>query len=334
MVHGIALVGPYSVNDGAEIDSRAHADLARLINAAPDPITVQYYHFDATTFAANGGIVNAYQDGDTLRGTHMLNAAKDTTGEILENAEKFRANLCYSFEARNNDLVYEGPRGKRRIVGAKSLKWFALGRECGTTRGMNSKVRRETKIRRSRPMAKATVKQPTLAQLKSRYPETLGAFADAIRAETSATAENDQRVADLTAENEELTADRDAARSEADELKAEKAKADRIDAIQSQWAELIKEVDVTKLPDTDAGKRIAALEELDDAFLDSISGMEEADATSQLQTRIDTIENNLVVAETLSPTSPTNVPAGGVRAEGKVKTTNSAVADHLPADEF
>lgn len=301
-IHGVALIGPWSRNDGSEIDASAHSDFRDLINDSPDPFTVQYYHGAAKTFDSNGGIVNAYVDGGTLRGTHLLNSAKETTAEILENAEKFKANLCYSFESFERDLTYTKTANGRKITGAKGLRWFALGRECGTTRGMNKTIRGETM---------STAKKPTLEQLKAKYPEHFDTYADTVRAETSsvdALAEKDAKIADL---EDKLTE----AATEVALLKANEITRQRLFDLREQWSNLMEGVDIELLPDTDPGKRIAALAVIsDEEFAELAAKTDEADATKKLVERVDTIKNNLVIAETYrepkgETPKPTRLPA-------------------------
>lgn len=293
-IHGVALIGPRSRNDGVPFEKSSHQDFERVINSSPRPITVQFGHFSQPTFDENGGIVNAYRDGSILRGSHFLNPHKPTTKELLYNARHFKANQCYSVEAWESDLIYKDTGKGRSIVGAKGIKWFAVDRSCGTTDGMNQSLVREE----GHKMAARPTKPE---QIEKRYPELYANIVDKVRAETlaelndqvtsdSSVATLESRITDL----ESTVADK---QSEIDKLIAENEQRLRRDDLVEQWQEMIKDVDLSLLPDTEDGKKIAALGKLSDEELTVLASKAQELATGELQLRLATIKNNLTLAE-------------------------------------
>lgn len=292
-IHGVALIGPQSRNDGAKFSIDALRDFERIINSSPDPITVQFGHFQKPTFDENGGIVNAYLDGNVLRGSHFLNPFDtERTNRLIYNAAHFKSNQCYSVEVYENDLVYKDTGSGRSIVGAKGIKWFAVDRSCGTTDGMNKSLVREEKH-------KMPTKPVRPEQIERRYPHIYKQIVDKTRAEALAEV-TDQVVSEgalatLESKIEELQTSLSERQSEVDRLIAENEQRIRRDEVRQQWAELIKDVNLDLLPDTEEGKIIRALGELTD---EEIADLATGDSEKSLRIRLATIKNNLVMAET------------------------------------
>lgn len=320
-IHGVALIGPRSRNDGVPFEQSSHEDFERIINTSSRPVTVQFGHFAKPTFDENGGIVNAYRDGNVLRGSHFLNPHKSTTKELLYNARHFKANQCYSVEAYENDLVYQDKAKGRSIVGAKGIKWFAVDRSCGTTDGMNqSLVREEAHKMAARPT------KPE--QIEKRYPDLYSDIVDKVRAEALAEL-NDQVTSDSTVATlesritdlESTVADK---QSEIDKLIAENEQRLRKDDVIEQWQEMVKDVDLSLLPDTEDGKKILALGELSDTELTVLASKAQELATGDLQVRLATIKNNLTIAESFRNTKG---PKSFVDVTPADKTTVAAGID-------
>ena len=305
-IHGVALIGLQSRNDGAKFDLSAKKDIERLINESPNPTTVQFGHFQKSTFEENGGIVNAYLDGNVLRGSHFLNPHEPSSEKLLYNAKHFKANQCYSVEAWESDLIYKETGSGRSIVGAKDIKWFAVDRSCGTTHGMNQSLIREE----GNKMAARNTRPTKPEQIKTRYPDLYQMIVDQTRAEALAEVKDQETHGELESLSEKVSelekslADK---QSEIDKLIAENESRLRKDDILEQWRDLIKDVDLTLLPKTEEGKIILALGEISEEELNEFATKDEAETTKVLQIRLATIKNNLVLAETYREKKPSFV---------------------------
>ena len=297
-IHGVALIGPESRNDGAIFSREVHEDFARLINESGNPVVVQMGHFEKTT-EENGVIVNAYVDGRVLRGSHYLNPHYEGTPGILWNAHHAQSNRCYSVESFERDLVYERVKGRKTIVKATGIKWFSMDRHCGTTKGMNGahSARLESKMTDT----KKRIRIKTTEHLKLRYPELMTEFEDAVRAECACEAKDRAESAAALAEVEEkmgtLTKERDELKERLERIESEEQARVRIDEIKEQWKSLIEGVDISLLPDTEDGKKIAALAELSEDDLKTLAALKPEEATNNLELRVSTIRNNLTIAE-------------------------------------
>jgi hypothetical protein len=166
----------------------------------------------------------------------------------------------------------------------------------------------------------ATRKPKTTEELESQFPDLVAQ----IKQEAAGRAECACQEKDLESTVATLTAERDEARSELDSMITANEKAARVDELREKWAAQLDGVDLTLLPDSDAGKRLREKADISDEKFDELAGVEAADATSFLVDRAADIKAALDIAETFRGRAETKQEKPGLSAIGLEKPTEQS----------
>lgn len=278
LIHGVSLIAHDSRN-GFRWAPQALDAVVRLINARRHPLPVQSVHHDPHA-PEMGGVCNAYVDetGErpVVRVSWILNPHNNAMRWIY-NAENTPSNVMFSLEAWERTIDEAGSSKGPLVTSVTGIRWVALTKWGGSTSSLNESFE-EPEM--------ALPKTPS--ELRAQAPDLY----EAIIAESAEAAET----TDLAAQLEALTKERDSAIASLQEAEAKEKLASRTAEIKAEFAEMLKDVDLSRLP-TDS--KIAAKAGLTDKELASMASADVDEVTEALKSRFELIEEacGLVLAE-------------------------------------